>query len=368
MTTTPVPVLQLLVSTRPGGGPAHVRALARGLTARGFASIVAGPRDGVVFDQLRADGIDVVEVDANRLAAGTVARVISLVRARGVRLIHSHGKGAGVHGRLAARATGVPAVHTFHGIHYETYGPLARASYLALERCLARWTATVVNVSRAQEAEGLALRLFTPAQSRVIPNGVDVARLAADALPRDDARRQLGVRADARVVGAVARFDRVKGLDLLLRAMTRVPAATVVLVGDGADAARLRELARASGLGDRAVFAGEVPEAWRLLRAFDLYAAPAAKEGMPLAVLEAMAVGLPVVASDIPAHRETLGDDSRVLAARTPEAFGGAIGRVLGDPDAAALGAANSARVRAEFGLEGMLDAVADTYRRAARL
>ena len=345
-----------------------MRALARGLTAHGFSSIVAGPHDGAVFDELRADGAEMAELAANRLAAGTVARVVSLVRARGIRIIHSHGKGAGLYGRLASRATGVPAVHTFHGLHYEHYGPLARAAYLALERRLSGWTATVVNVSRAQEAEGLALRLFTGAQSRVIPNGVDVARLEAEALPRAEARRRLGVHLDARAVGAVARFDPVKGLDVLILAMTRVPDATVVLVGDGAEAPRLRALAHAAGLGDRVVFAGEIPEAWRLLRAFDLYAAPAAKEGMPVAVLEAMALGLPVLASDIPAHRETLGDDPRALAPRTPEAFAGGIARVLGAPEAATLGAANSARARAEFGVEPMVAAVADTYRRAARL
>jgi glycosyltransferase involved in cell wall biosynthesis len=345
-----------------------VRALAQGLRARGFVSIVAGPRDGVVFDQLAGDGVEVVEVAAHRVAAGTVGRVVALVRRRGVRVIHSHGKGAGLYGRLAARATGVPAIHTFHGLHYEAYRPLARATYLALERRLARWTTTVINVSRAQEAEGLALRLFTPAQSRVIPNGVDVVGLGARALPRDEARRQLGLDAHARVVGAVARLDRVKGLDLLLQAMTRVPDAVVVLVGDGDEGPRLRDLARATGLGARAVFAGEVPDAWRLLRAFDVYAAPAAKEGMPVAVLEAMAVGLPVVASDIPAHRETLGQASATLVSRAPDDFGGMLARVLDDPAAAALGAANSARARAEFDLDRMLGAVADTYTGATRL
>jgi glycosyltransferase involved in cell wall biosynthesis len=363
-----IPVLQLLVSTRPGGGPAHVRALANGLPAHGFRSLVAAPRDGSVFDRLRADGVEVIEMPANRVAARALAQLVGLVRTGGVRVIHSHGKGAGLYGRLAARATGIPAVHTFHGIHYETYGPLRRAAYLALERRLSRWTSTVISVSRAEEAEGLALQLFTPAQSRVVPNGVDLTRLDAEALPREAARRQLGLPPDARVVGAVARFDRVKRLDVLVLAMTRVPDAVAVLVGDGDEAPRLRELARAAGLGERVRFTGEIPDAWRIMRAFDVYAAPAAKEGMPIAVLEAMAVGLPVVASDIPPHRETLGAEAGALAPGTPEGLAGALARVLRDPDSTAMGLANSARVRAEFRLERMLEGVAWVYTRACRL
>ena len=75
------------------------------------------------------------------------------MRQRGIRLIHSHGKGAGLYGRVAGRLGGVPAVHTFHGIHFERYAAPARAAYLALERRLSSWTARVVNVSREQERE-----------------------------------------------------------------------------------------------------------------------------------------------------------------------------------------------------------------------
>src|SRR5205814_1603995 len=151
-------------------------------------------------------------------------------------LVHSHGKGAGLYGRLAARITGVPAIHTFHGIHFERYAAPARAAYLALERRLSAWTAIVVNVSRTQEREGLALRLFTERQSRVVQNGVDVARLTATALDRREARRELGLPGDAMVVGTVARFDAVKHLDVLLRA---VAAALARLAGDAAARAAL---------------------------------------------------------------------------------------------------------------------------------
>jgi len=364
--TEPIPILQVLVSTRAGGGPQHVLAVALGLRARGWRSIVAGPADGALFERFRAAGVETVALRTDRLGPLTLLRLVRLIRARGVRLVHSHGKGAGVHARLAARLAGVPAVHTFHGLHYERYRAPARLVYLALERRLSACTRIVVNVSRAQEREGLALGLFTSGQSRVILNGVDVARLTAGALDRFEARAELGLAGSAPVVGSAARFDEVKRLDLLVRAVAATPAVTLALIGDGPEAPHLRELAARLGVAGRVRFAGEVPEAARLFPAFDVFAAPARKEGLPLAVVEAMALGLPVVASDIPAHREVLGVPSEGLVDGTAEAFAARLSAVLADADLRArLAAENRTRARSEFDVRDMLAALDGVYREA---
>jgi len=363
--TAPIPILELLVSTQPGGGPQHVLAIASWLRARRWRPIVAGPRDGALFDRFRESGIETVELATNRVHPATLVALVRLVRERRVRLVHSHGKGAGFYGRLVARALGVPAVHTLHGLHFEPYGTARRAAYLALERRLSRWTRVIVNVSRAQEAEGLALRLFERGQSRVVVNGVDVARLGASAVEREEARAALGLSPSVPVVGCAARFDPVKRLDLLLAAAARVGdgALRVVLIGRGSEEARLRELAATLGLGARAVFPGEIVDAARLFRGFDAYAAPSAKEGLPLAVLEAMALGVPVLASDIPAHRELLGDASPGLVAGTPEAFAAGLTELLADGAARArLAAEQRTRARSEFDLRQMLATVEAIY------
>ena len=360
MTTRP-PILQVLVSTQPGGGPQHVLAVTAGLRARGWSFIVAGPRDGVLFERFTPAA---VEVRTDRLDPRTVVALVRLIRRQGVGLVHSHGKGAGLHARVAARITGVPAIHTLHGLHYEGYGALGRAAYLTLERRLSAWTRVIVNVSRAQQDEGLALGLFQARQSRVVVNGVDSARLTSRQLDRWDARAALGLDQAALVVGSVARFDPVKRLDILLRAVALArPAATLALVGRGPEETRLRALAAELGLGARAVFTGEVEDAARCLAAFDVYAAPSRKEGLPLAVLEAMALGLPVVASDIAAHREVLGPVWEPVAA-TPEAFGARLGALLADPgQRAQLGAQNRTRARSEFDVRSVLDALDGVYR-----
>lgn len=356
-------MLELVVSTQPGGGPQHVYALATALAQRGFTPVIGGPRDGSLFAAFAAAGLETLELRTDRLSAATVGHVARLVRDRGIRLIHSHGKGAGLYGRLVARASRIPSVHTFHGIHFERYAAPARAAYLALERRLARWTGTVINVSHAQEAEGLALRLFTPAQSRVVPNGVDVERLGEEAMERSAARARLGIEPDAIVVGCAARFDPVKRLDLLLHATAAITPAIAVLIGRGPETERLQQRCRALGLGSRARLVGEIPDAWRLFRAFDVYVATSTKEGMPVAVLEAMALGLPIVATDIPAHRETLGGAADTLVEPTPAAIAKAILDLAGNPRRRERqGEANRARARAEFTIDRMVDAVARVY------
>ena len=359
------PILQLVVSTQPGGGPQQVLALAAYLRARGWPCVVAGPRDGALFDRFIASGIETIALATNRLQPATLLRLTRLVRAHGIALIHSHGKGAGLYGRLVARAVGVPAVHTLHGLHFETYGPGRRHAYLALERMLAHWTAIVINVSRTQEAEALALGLFERRQSRVVLNGVDIARLTASALDRAEARAVLALPPSAPVVGSVARFDPVKRLDVLLQAVARAgdPRLRVVLVGRGGEEARLRRLAARLGLRERVTFAGEVVDAARILSAFDVFAATSAKEGMPLAVLEAMALGVPVLAADMPAHREALGAASPGLVHGTPDVFGRALATLLADDDLRqTLAREQRTRARSEFDAREMLSATAAIY------
>ena len=123
------------------------------------------------------------------------------------------------------------------------------------------------------------------------------------------------------------------------------------------------------GLGGRVVFAGEIVDAARLFPAFDVYAAPSAKEGMPLAVLEAMALGVPVLASDIAAHLELLGGASPGLVAGTPEAFAVGLGGLLADGEArATLAAEQRTRARSEFDARQMLTTVEAIYGEVLRL
>jgi glycosyltransferase involved in cell wall biosynthesis len=368
----PLRVLHLLVSTSVGGGPRQVWDLARHLPPEEIEVRVAGPRDGVFFERFRALGVPVAELPRG-LGPSQLLAALRLIRAARPEVVHTHGKGPGLLGRLAARWAGVPAVHTFHGIHYAHYPPGGRALYLALERALSGLTHTVVNVSPSQEAEGLSLRLFSPAQSVVIVNGLDLPEVDRALAASSLTRAGLGLPAEALLLGSVARFDPVKRLSTLVRAVHRLapshPRLALLLVGGGAEEAGLRRLAAELGLEERVNFTGFVDEALGIYPLLDLYVSASLKEGLPYALLEAMAAGRAVVATDVAGNRDVVvaGETGLLVPPEDPDALARAVAGLLADPARRRLmGEAGRQRVLKEFSVEPMARATADVYRRAA--
>jgi glycosyltransferase involved in cell wall biosynthesis len=370
--TGPIRVLHLLVTTSPGGGPKHVFDLVRYLPRDEFEVVVAAPRDGVFFDRFRELGVTMVELPLSRLGARHLRVAMRLVRKHRIHIVHSHGKGPGLYGRLAARAAGIPAVHTFHGIHYGGYSRLGQRLYLALERRLSRLTHTIINVSRSQEAEGLALGLFRPEQSVVVFNGIDVDELDR-ALRRAPIRREtLGLTAADFVLGCVSRWDPVKRLEILLQAVrrlaSRIPGVTLLLVGGGGEEARIRRLVATSALQDRVIFTGFLGNPARAYGMLDLYVATSLKEGLPLAPLEAMAASLAIVATDVPGHRDVVvGRETGLLVPpEDSEALAEAIVTLAADPGRRRrMGEAGRQRVLDHFAIQSMVDQTAAVYRGA---
>jgi glycosyltransferase involved in cell wall biosynthesis len=365
----PVRVLELLVSTDLGGGPAHVRDLVAGLAGPEFRFTVAGPAGGALVPALISAGADFAPVAADRLSPGALRATIRLVREHRVQVIHSHGKGAGLYGRTAAWLTGAAAIHTFHGIHPAGYSSL----YLPLERALAHRSFAVVHVSESQAAEARALGLAPPGRTRVIVNGVDAEQVRAAAARAPLSREALGLAPGALVLGTIARFDPVKGLDVLLRALPslleRVPEAQLLIVGDGPQRDALRALARVVDPGGRVVFAGALPEAARALPLVDLYVTAARREGLPLAVLEAMACGRPVLATRTPGHVDAVEPEvtGRLVPVDDVPGLAAAAAALLGDPALRArMGEAGRARVEARFARARMVAETGALYREAA--
>ena len=358
-------VLELLTTTTLGGGPQQVRHLVRHLPAGEFEVAVAGPWDRGLAEQLRA-----LHIEPAALALGTLRglpltlrRTIRLIRSAKADVVHTHGKGAGFYGRLAAWLAGVPAVHTFHGIHYESYSQTGQRAYLALERRLAAITHTVINVSASQEVEALALGVARAERSVVVVNGIDIDELAARS---PVTRAQLGLSDAAQVVGCVARFDPVKRHDALVRAFALVaprrPNLSLLLIGDGPERARITALAAGLGIArDRIVAPGELAWTTSPYASIDLYVATSRKEGLPLAPLEAMASELAVVATDVPGHRDVVehGVTGLLVPHDNDTALATAIESLLDDQARRRrMGQAGRARVRKEFTLQSMVAGV----------
>jgi len=368
----PIRVLHLLVTSSPGGGPKHVYDLVRHLPPNEIEVVIAGPRDGIFFDRFRDLGVTMLELPLSRLGVRHLPMAVRLIREYGIDIVHTHGKGPGLYGRLAARWLGVPAVHTFHGIHYSSYSRIGQSLYLVLERRLSRLSHAIINVSETQEAEGLALKLFEPAQSVVVVNGVDVDEMDRALRESSVDRDTLGLGGDDFVIGCVSRWDPVKRIEILLQAVgrltVRMPRLALLLVGGGGEEARIRRLVAIAGLQDRVIFTGFLGNPSRVYGLLDLYVATSLKEGLPLAPLEAMSASLPIVATDVPGHRDVVvpRETGLLVPPEDSAALALAIATLAGDPARRRkMGEAGRQRVVEHFSIAAMRDETAAVYRRA---
>jgi glycosyltransferase involved in cell wall biosynthesis len=334
---------------------------------------------GLFAARARAAGAEVVPLPVHaRWDPRSVARLRRLGASGLFAVVHSQGARADFLARLALLGVdGVALVSTVQmPVDGFDVGPVRRRLYGALDGVGRGRVDRFVVVSAALHRRLVAGWRLPPERVRLIPNGVDVPDdVAADAADRAARRRSLGVDPAAPLVGAVGRLVWQKGFDTLVEAMPAVlarrPETRLVVVGDGPERGRLERLARDRGVAGAVAFAGFRADLPALLAAFDVLAAPSRREGAPLVTLEAMARGVPVVASAIPALAEQVRDgvEGLLVDADSPAALARALVRVLADRSLAArLGAAGRERVRADFDARDMVARTLALYEEVARL
>jgi glycosyltransferase involved in cell wall biosynthesis len=234
-----------------------------------------------------------------------LAELVRLIRRERPAIVHTHTSKAGFIGRLAAVIARAPAViHQPHGhIFYGYYSPRRTAVFTALERQAARWTDRIITLTDRGAQEHLARGIGRAEQYVAVPSGVPTAELRAAAPPRGEARARLGLDPDAFIVVGLGRLVAIKGFDLLARALpavvAQIPSARVLLVGDGAERAHLGAIAASMGVAERLRMTGETTDVASYLAAADVVAVPSRNEGMGRVIVEAMALGLPVVATAV---------------------------------------------------------------------
>lgn len=366
-------VLELLVSTDLGGGPIHVRDLIAGLSRGEFEITVAAPGGGPLVDAYRELGAHFVDLPLDRLSVWkNYRRVRRLIHDRHIQVVHSHGKGAGLVGRLAALFAPVKAVHTFHGLHADD-ARIGRRPYVGLERLLAMVTDVLIHVSPGQAHEAEAIGLAPPGRTKVIVNAIDSARVRALAQHHSLSREALGLPTKAPVLGTVARFDPIKALDVLVDAFARLSPqwkhARLLIVGDGPERGRLEALTRELKVADRVRFAGFIADAPRCMPTMDLYVSASRREGLPLSVLEAMACSVPVVATRVAGHVDAVEDGvtGLLVPGDDPAVLASAMETLLADPERRRrMGEAGRERVERHFSVGRMVAATAGVYRAAA--
>ncbi|MFD8423478.1 glycosyltransferase [Streptomyces sp. NPDC059466] len=301
--------LHIITGLGVGGAEQQLRLLLRHLPVD--CDVVTLTNPGAVAEGLADDGVRVVHLGmtGNR-DLGALPRLAKLIRGGRYDLVHTHLYRACVYGRIAARMAGVKAVvateHSLGDSQMEGRRLSAgvRSLYLASER-LGRSTVAV----SPTVADRLRRWGVPGPRIEVVPNGIDVDRFRFDPVLRERTRRRLGLPEDAWVVGGVGRLTAAKRFDVLIRALAELPPDHwLVLVGGGTEESVLRRTAQRAGVADRVLFTGERPTGGvpgadlpSLTAAMDVLASPSAEEAFGLAVVEAMAAGLPVLYVSCPA-------------------------------------------------------------------
>jgi glycosyltransferase involved in cell wall biosynthesis len=357
----------------------------RAFAAAGY-EVIGASAPGPFVEKLQADGIRHVPLQhATRgwslsSDARAMAELYRLFRDLQPDIVHTHNPKPGVYGRLAAKAARVPViVNTQHGLYATEHDRRAkRATVYALER-LAATCSDAELIQNEEDLETLA-RLRVPRHKlTLLGNGIDLDRFDPDHVDTDAVRalrHDLDPDGDAVLIGAVGRLVREKGYPELFDAMEQVraahPEARLVVAGpadpDKADGVTQAELDRAEQAGVR--FLGMVDDVETLYAALDLYVLASHREGYPRSAMEASAMGLPVVATDIRGCRQVVDNRTTglLVPARSPDRLAHAIVELIADADRRrTMGASGRRKAGVEFNQQRVIEATLVTYDRLLR-
>jgi glycosyltransferase involved in cell wall biosynthesis len=350
-------IVLALESSGPGGAENLVLRLAEALRAEGDEPIIASMRPGWMTERAEAGRFPVwIEPQKRGIDLGWVARFASRLRRERIDVLHTHEFAMNIFGGVAALLSRTPALSTIHGRHWVTERPARTRAYRVL-RLLGIPVVAVSEDLAGFLAEGLGLR---GDQLRVIRNGIPLPEYAA-APERTEQRQQarcvIGLPETLQLLVAVGNLYPVKDHATLLRALPELPEVRVAIAGRGQEEEPLRQLARELGVEDRVHLLGLRDDVDTLLQAADIFVHPSRSEGLPLALLEAMAHGLPVVATHVGGIPEVArdGETAYLVAPGDPSALAAAIRRLTQSSTAAAsLADAGRARIEADFSIEAM--------------
>lgn len=296
-------ILYISVRADYGGGPEHILTLLRSLKNR-YDLFVACPKEPPYWDLYKSilGSSRMIEIPHRHFSIKKSIKLFFIVRSLGINIVHSHGKGAGVYSRLLKIfLPTIEIVHTFHGIHFDQKIYLPGMIHLAAEKLLACFTDHFINVSEGELVDGLRLGICSKKKSIVIYNGINIPRL--------NESHSLIEELDIKdfIILHITRFDSVKNSGSVLKIADKIDKfgsqTKFIIIGDGPKRHNLEKLAQEKGL-KNILFLGFQPQAVKYLKHASVYLSTSLKEGLPLTLIESMAMGVPVIATDVTGNNE----------------------------------------------------------------
>ena len=387
MTYEPIRVLRIFSRLNIGGPSIHVVLLTAGLDREHYQTTLVvgreGDREGSCLDLAECKNVAPIVVPTLGRSIHPIRDLRSfivlcrLMMRERPHVVHTHTAKAGALGRVAAFATGVPVViHTFHGSVFSGYfGTLGSRVYETVERLLARITDAIIGISPVLVGELAAHRLRPRHGIRTIPLGLELNGFVNAPGARPGALRQrLGLAKNVKLIGSVGRLAPVKDLQTLFSAVRRAANVKdvlnddvhVAIIGDGPERSHLESLRDELGLASHVHFTGFLSELENVYPDLDCVVNSSLNEGTPVALIEAMAAGVPVVATAVGGTPDLLrgGALGALVPPGDPNALANALSETLEDRDAS-LARAGEARIAVlqEYRSERLIQDMETLYR-----
>jgi glycosyltransferase involved in cell wall biosynthesis len=285
-------------------------------------------------------------------------------------IVHTHSSKAGILGRLAAKIAGVPyIVHTPHGhVFYGHFGILASKIFLWVERIFSKFTDRMVALTDGERNDYIKLSVCPPQRVFKIHSGVDLEQFMQPNGNRVEKKRSLGLDQNGTVIGFVGWLLPIKGPAYLLKAMAHIwpehPAASLVMVGKGELDVDLRTQALKMNANGKVKFLGWREDVHEIIPIFDLLVLPSLNEGMGRVLVEAMAAGKPVVASEVGGIPDLVkhGETGYLVRPADERALANGIKKLLNDPERAQQMGQRGKEYCRQFSLEAMIAKLDDLY------
>lgn len=342
-------------------------------------SILSGPQtgpEGSLIEEVRQRNIPLTilpelvrEVSpANDLKA--LLKMARIMRNGRYHIVHTHSSKAGVLGRIAAKIARVPViVHTVHGWSFhEQMSPRKLRFYVALEK-IGDWCGHEAIVVTARDREkGVAQGIRRAAHYPLIRSGIELDRFGHPQIPPAEMRRQLGIPADALVVGSVTRLSPQKApldlVDAFIRIASKTPNTWFIIVGDGALRPEVENALQMGGIAAQTILTGlrrDVPE---LMAAFDVFVLSSLWEGLPRVLPQAMASGLPIVCTAADGSAEAIeeGVNGFLVGKGETAVLADRVGQLLADGELRRRMGENGRARAPEFSAEKMVREIDALY------
>ncbi|MEO8209286.1 MAG: glycosyltransferase [bacterium] len=309
-------VLEIIDGGFIGGGQTHILSLVKCLDKTKFSANIAGSGKGEFKKLVYNNGFNFKNIELPKFYRSKYLKDLDrIVKENSIDIIHSHGGVAGMYARFYKKKyNAVKTIHTIHGIHYiNSSNFFKKALSLSIEQFLVSFTDKFICVSESDYELAVKNKIAAPEKTAIIRNGIDLEKFKRKT---KDIKllEKLNLTEDDLIIGNISRFDYQKNQRYLILntnyIFEKFPKVKLLLVGEGKLSDECKQLVQKSEHKDRIIFTGEVSNPEDYYRVFDIFVFPSLWEGLSISLIEAMASSACILASNIPANKELIRNNS----------------------------------------------------------